>query len=135
MLSAVLLLTATLGADLGGSPADVARAAMHVALQQAAPVPSHIPALPEGPLPRGQMTDATRAMRRDAERMAVEHAKKDASADAHHRAGNAAGAHGEATDMMRGRDGADPAEMMRSRGMAPGGGPMMPSPGPQHNGM
>jgi len=136
MVSAVLLLTATLGADLGGSPGDVARAAMREALQQVAPVPSHPPALPEGPLPRGQMTEATRAMRRDAERMAVDHAKKAAPAEARQRAGNPADAHGEATDMMHERDPAsEPAEMMRSRGMTPGGGPTMPGPGPQHHGM
>ena len=59
-VSAVLLLTAVLGADPGVSPADAARAAMREALQQAAPMPSHAAALPQRPLLRGQMTDATR---------------------------------------------------------------------------
>lgn len=130
----LLLLAAALAAPPALDPVSAARVAMREALREAAPLPSGRPALPEGALPAGQLTDAARAVSRDAERMATERAQKSAS---EMRQGAMGGAmHGGAAEPMRGdRQGGDPsspAELMRSRGMMPGGGP---SPNPPHRGM
>ena len=125
----------------GDAPADpgAVREVVREALREAAPLPSRPPALPEGALPSGQMTDAARAMKRDAERMAIEHAKKDAGqarqdarGGATHRGDMGETMHG---DRQGGDPSCDPAEMMRSRGTMPGGDHTMPSPGPPHHGM
>jgi len=133
------VLAAVLAAgDAPGDPAAV-RAAMREALREAAPLPSARPVLPEGALPAAQMTDARRIMKRDAERMAIEHAKKGAS-QARHDARGEGTRRGNADEMMHGdREGGDPscdpAEMMRSRGTMPGGDHTMPAPDPRHRGM
>src|SRR6266568_40926 len=133
------VLAAVLAAgDAPGDPAAV-RAAMREALREAAPLPSARPVLPEGALPAAQMTDARRTMKRDAERMAIEHAKKGAS-QARHDARGEGTRRGNADETMHGdREGGDPscdpAEMMRSRGTMPGGDHTMPAPDPRHRGM
>ncbi len=121
-----------------GDDPGAAREAVREALRAAAPPPSGRAVLPEGALPASRMTDATRAMKRDAERMAVEHAKKGAG-QARHEAGGAAhrGEPGEAMhgDRENGDPSCAPAEMMRSHGTTPGQDHSMPAPGPQHRGM
>jgi len=119
--------------------AATVRATMREALREAAPPPSGRPVLPEGALRGGQMTDATRAMKRDAERMAIERAKRGAAQAG--RAGSGGATHNGTTgESMHGdREGSDPscdpAGMMRSRGMMPGGDHTVPDSGPQHRGM
>ncbi len=131
-LALALLLTAEAPAD-----AAAVRTAVREALREAAPMPSGAPVLPEGRgLPGAHETHATRAMKRDAERVAIEHAKKGAGRVRHDVRGEAT-RRGEMGDQMHGDHGAtdsacDPAEMMRSRGTTPGGDHSMPSGSPHH---
>ncbi|GEJ59125.1 hypothetical protein [Anaeromyxobacter diazotrophicus] len=131
----VLFLAAALAAPPDLDPAGAARVAMREALREAAPLPSGRPALPEGALPAGQLTDASRASNREVERMAMEHAEKSAGAMRQGGMGSMRG--GGAGDSMRGDrqagEPSSPAEMMRSRGMMPGRGPTTPN--PPHRGM
>jgi hypothetical protein len=131
-LALALVLTAEPSAD----PAAV-RITLREALRDAAPMPLHAPVLPEsGGLPGAHETHAVRAMKRDAERVAVEHAKKDAS-QAHHEVRHETNRHGEMGDGTHGEHGmgeagCDAAEMMRSRGTMPGGDHSLPGGSPHH---
>jgi len=140
ILAATLLASGPAVAD---DPVDAAHRSMDAAMREHAPMPSHVPALPDRTVPARRVQDQQHATRRDADRAAQSRATADAHrraremrSDAANRAAMGAMMKGTAGG-VGGDDMLAPADMMKSRGMMPGGGqtPGMPPTGMPGGGM
>ena len=136
-IAAVLLASTARAEGAADASAEAARQAVRAALLERLPTPSRPPALPDRALGPARLPGAQMAARGEAERAAREHAARAARQHARGEHGEAgrrgamggcAGESGTTGDCSseHGMEHMDPAEMMRSRGMMPDGGPMHP---------